>query len=575
VTRPGARLRRAGRRVLLGLALGVLGALGLLAGPAAPASAHATLLRTAPAAGAILDQQPTELGLDFSEPVDLGLATVTVLDPGGTQVQQGRPAQGGAANEVVVRLRDGLRDGTYLVTYRVVSADGHPISGGYAFSIGAPSQQARPATASGAAPVDPVVRGLQSAGRYLTYGGMVLVAGPLLVLLALWPRRLSTAGPRRLLAVGVGGVAVGTLVTAGLQAPYVLGVGLAEVGWAELRDVLGTGVGKALLARLALLGALLPLLLRVARGREPGAVDRVLLGGLGAGLLLTFPLAGHAAASPGLLLAVPADAVHVAAMSVWLGGLVVLALHLLPAARPDELAALLPVWSRWAAYAVVALVLSGSVQALLEVGGLRGLTGTTYGRLVLAKIALLAVLLAIAATARSWVRRHHALPVAHALDVQAPPVPGPPPVRALRARVVAEIALGALVLALATALVQVTPGRTAVEAAVPADLPYTTTLTARQLVLQVDVDPARTGTNSVHVTAFTPDGSPQRVVEWKATASLPSAGVEDVTVVLLPVTDNHVTGQVTLPAAGDWVLAVTARTSEVDQATVRATVPVR
>lgn len=561
------------RRIVPGLLLGVLLAAGIvLAGPAAPAEAHATLVRTAPAAGAILDQPPSELGLDFSEPVDTGLGAVTVVDPDGVQVQQGRPANRTQANELVARLRDGLRDGTYLVTYRVVSADGHPISGGYAFSIGAPTEQAQRATASGAAPVDPLVRGLQSVGRYVTYGGMVLVGGPLVVLLALWPRRLSLAGPRRLLTVGLGAVAVGTLVTLALQAPYALGVGVDDVGWADVRSVLGTGVGKALLARLAVLGALLPLLLRVTRGREAGSADRVVLGGLVAGLLVTFPLAGHAAASPGLLLAVPADAVHVAAVSVWLGGLVVLARHLLPAARPAELAALLPVWSRWATYAVVALVLSGTVQTLLEVGGLRGLSGTAYGRIVLAKIGLLALVLVVAATARAWVRRHYLLPVARALSE---PEPEPaPPVRALRARVVVEIALAVVVLGLATALVQVTPGRTAATAAVPGDLPYTTTIREKGLAVQVDVDPARTGNNGVHFTAYTPDGAEQRVVEWKATASLPSAGVEDVAVVLLPVTPNHVSGQVALPTAGDWVLAITVRTSEIDQVTVRATIPV-
>jgi len=92
--------------------------------------------------------------------------------------------------------------------------------------------------------------------------------------------------------------------------------------------------------------------------------------------------------------------------------------------------------------------------------------------------------------------------------------------------------------------------------------------------LQVEVDPARRGNNSVHFYAYTPDNRPQPVAEWRATVALPGAGIEPIEVPLLPLTDNHATGEINLPASGDWQLRVTVRTSEIDQATVATTVAV-
>ena len=79
----------------------------------------------------------------------------------------------------------------------------------------------------------------------------------------------------------------------------------------------------------------------------------------------------------------------------------------------------------------------------------------------------------------------------------------------------------------------------------------------------------------MHLYAYTPDNRPQPVQEWKVTAALPSAGIEPITVPLLPLSDNHATGEVNLPARGDWQLRITVRTSDIDQATVTATVPIK
>ena len=124
--------------------------------------------------------------------------------------------------------------------------------------------------------------------------------------------------------------------------------------------------------------------------------------------LATWPLAGHPAASPVPAVSVVVDAVHLAGMAVWLGGLVMLVAFLLRQADERELGAILPVWSRWAALAVTALLLAGIVQALIEVGTLEALFSTTYGQLIIAKVVLFAVVLAVAAFSRSRCRKRAA-----------------------------------------------------------------------------------------------------------------------------------------------------------------------
>ena len=112
-------------------------ALAALALLPATASAHALLKATTPERGARLDAAPEQVSLRFSEPVEAEFGAVRVFDSDGREVQTGRtfhPGDRGA--EVAVRLRDGLGEDGYTVTYRVISADSHPVSGGFVFVVG-------------------------------------------------------------------------------------------------------------------------------------------------------------------------------------------------------------------------------------------------------------------------------------------------------------------------------------------------------------------------------------------------------------------------------------------------------
>ncbi|WP_420118658.1 copper resistance CopC/CopD family protein [Micromonospora sp.] len=544
------------RLARLGAAAGLLVTLvALLLAPAGPASAHAVLSSSSPVASSVVPSAPSEVVLTFSESVRKVPDKVRVIAPDGSRADRGEPRFEGSV--VTIGVDPAGPQGTYLVSYRVISADSHPVSGAFTYSVGAPST---PPTDSGSdSRADPVVGVGVKVTKYLGYAGLLLVVGPALVLAALWPLRLSRRGPARLLWSGVGLLAVATVAEVWLQVPYTAGGGLFDVTGEGLSEVLGSGYGTAHLIRLGLLVAAVFLLRPLTRG-PVGRTDGIILTGLGVAGLFTWPLAGHPAASPAPAVSVLVDAVHLGSMAVWLGGLVMLAGFLLRRADERELGAILPIWSRWAALAVAALLLAGVVQGLIEVASVEALTGTTYGRLLLAKIGLFALVVAVAAYSRQLVRRRTAA---------ARPVP-------VRRAVWVELAITAVILGVTATLVQTPPARTAVDGGSGADAGYySTTLTSPIYSLQVELDPAERGNNSMHLYAYTPDNRPQPVVEWKATAALPSAGIEAIDIPLLKLTDNHATGEFSFPSAGEWQLRFTVRTSDIDQATVTATVPIK
>ncbi|AGZ39589.1 hypothetical protein AFR_06500 [Actinoplanes friuliensis DSM 7358] len=548
--RPARGRRARGPAAALGLLIGLF---LVLLGPAAPASAHAALVGSDPASDTIVPDAPNKITLSFSESVQLISGKIQVLAPDGSRADQGEPQATGST--VVIPLRSGGGRGTYLVSYRVVSADSHPVAGSLTYSVGAASTP--PTESAGAESVDPVVRALIPVGKYLGYAGLVLLVGPVLVLALLWPHRLSRTGPARLVWTGVGLVLGSTVLALWLQAPYTTGSGLFGVSGADLQDVLGSTFGAVMLVRLGVIIAAAFLLRPLLRGDGgESKADLALLGVLGVAALATWPLTGHPTASPVAGVSVVVDAIHLAAMAVWLGGLVMLVAFLLRQANERELGAILPIWSRWAATAVAALIIAGSVQALIEVASFKGLYASTYGRLILVKIGLAAVVIAMAAVSRNLVRSR-----------TAENGPG-----RLRRIVMAELAVTAVVLGVTAALVQIPPPRTA-SAAESASTSTTISQTVADdsVSLQADIFPATVGNNSIHLYAYTLDNKPLPVVEWTATAALPAKNIEPIEVPLLRITDFHAVGDIALPMAGEWTFKFTVRTSDIDQSTLTMT----
>jgi copper transport protein len=550
------------RAAAAGLLLGIL---AVVTGPAGPAAAHAALLSTDPPAGTTLESAPAEVVLTFSEPVRAVVERIRAIAPDGTRADSGTPTVRGSALHVPLKSK-GQR-GTYVVSYRVISADSHPIAGGLVFSVGAPSANAA-RVSSGQPATSMAMRTGVAAARFVGYAGLILLAGPVIFLLLLWPRRLATSGPARMALAGGALLFVGTLAELALQVPYQSG---GDFSAEAARQVFSSPYGWAHLVRLAALGALLVFLRDVVEGRA-GRVDRTLLGLLGVLGLATWPISGHPSASRLAAVSVVADAAHLAAMATWMGGLIVLATFLLRQGSSRELRAILPTWSRWALLAVITITASGAINALIEIDSFQGLFHTLYGQLILAKIVLLAVIVVVAAQARRWVARTYSTgrPGSSAIvDEDDERAVG----KRLRRGVLIELGVAVAVVAIASVLVQSTPARNATAGADTSG-PYSVTLTNALYQLQVDIEPLATGLNTLHLYAYTPTGAPIKVLEWHATAALPAQGIEPVDIPLVVLTDNHVSGQVAMLNAGAWTLRFTLRTSELDQASVSQQVPV-
>ncbi|QLH22864.1 copper resistance CopC/CopD family protein [Streptomyces sp. Rer75] len=412
--RSGARTSVTARRLLSVLGTLLAALLCALSFGAGPASAHAALASTSPGEGAVVKSAPSDVSLTFTEGVLLGRDAVRVLDPKGKRVDAGKAAHvDGKSSTASVALRSGLSDGTYTVAWKAVSEDSHPVSGAFTFSIGAPSKTSvkAPTGESG----DSTVTTLYGIGRYAAYGGFAALVGA-----CVFAGVCRSSRPVRKIAVGGWATLFGaTLMLLLLRGPYANSEGLGAVlDLGGLGDVLDTKPGAALLGRLLLLGVAAVFLAvlfgsytRRSEAPEEDAKRRQDLAfGLGfggvvvtVGLAATWAMAEHASVGIQRQLAMPVDVIHLVAVGVWLGGLASLAVTL-RAGVPIERAAVVR-FSRLAFGSVIALVLTGLYQSWRQVGSWKALTGTEYGRWLLIKVALVAVLVGIAAVSRRWTGR--------------------------------------------------------------------------------------------------------------------------------------------------------------------------
>jgi copper transport protein len=585
------------RRALL---LALLGG-WLLAGvvTAGPASAHASLVTTDPGEGARVAEVPSAVTLQFSEGVSLGAGYARVLGSRGQRVDAGTASVDG--DVLTIPLRTGLPDDGYLVTYRVISADSHPVAGAYSFVVGNGSLV--PAGAAGTQDhTDPVVGAGLPVTRWIGYAGLALAVGvPLLVLLC-WPGGWGSARLGRMVTWGAVAVAVGALGSFLLQGPYAAGSGPGSLfDPSLLAATLGSEAGKALLVRVVLALGLAALLWRVWRRGDAPSTGSVVVGALlGTGIVVSTAAIGHPVAGSWPGLAIPVTVVHVAAMAAWLGGLAgLLAGVLRPGVPADEVADAVTRYSRLAFTAVVALVVTGTVQAVREVESPTALFATAYGSVLVAKLVLVAVALAAAGVSRVWVqqrlgvrrsrpRRGRSL-TAHAFAATADDgVAAAAQARghlqsesavehvpALRRSVLVEAAVAAVVLALSAVLVGLPPARAAVAQPVDAVLPLQSA-TGPSGSVQVSVDPARPGANTLHLYLFDDSGQLVQPVGITVTLTEASQQIGPLAVKLQPGGPGHyIADGMDIPGAGTWTLTVTVRVDEFTATTASTDFPVR
>ncbi len=590
--------------------LGVAAAV-LLALPGA-AFAHATLEGTQPERGATVAREPGQVVFRFDETVEGNFGAVRVFDTGGARVDMGdgfHPNGTGAL--IAVHLKPGLPGGTYTASYRVVSADGHIVTGGFVFSIGKPGAAAGLTVAQllGRSSTGAVTEIAFGAARAVQYAAIAVAVGALVFLLAIWlpVLRLQAGGSapwRAASAAFVGRVRLTLLLSAlagslsalagvVLEAAEAAGVtGWAALAPSVLREELGTRFGTIWTAGAACwlaVGLLSAALLRSSGARAPvlrpvplGSTglalrsrEGILAGALGvplAGLLLLPALSGHGATQSPVIVMFPSITLHVTAMSVWLGGLVTLLIALPAATRrldaTERGRLLTDVVSRFSGFALVSvavLLAAGLVQAYVEVRQLGLLTSTDFGRAVLIKFILLLALISLGA-----LNRRRTLPElrARAAAGAAPGAPGVTLRRTLRV----EVGLIAVVLGVTGALASYAP------AIAQYSGPYNATTTIGGKELQLTLDPARVGSNQLHLYLFDPktgaqyDGAQQVTVA----ETLPSKGIGPLTQAGEKSGPGHYTVPgVLLAVPGTWKLEINVLIDKFDQYSQTVSVPVR
>ena len=290
-------------------------------------------------------------------------------------------------------------------------------------------------------------------------------------------------------------------------------------------DVADTRLGSAVLVRLVLLVGAGILARRIASGRRGRSVAALWLL-TSVGVVVTFSLTGHPSASSPAALGVALDAVHLLAASLWLGGLVGLALE---GRSANETTALR--FSTVATVAIPLVVATGVWQTWRLVDSISDITAAPWGRALLVKTSLVVVAVTLGGVSR-WLLRH---------DGAA----------SIRRIVVTEAVIGGIVLAVTAGLVAEPP--TPPEAS---EL-FSANLVQGSLITDVSLTPGRVGSNEVHVIFSPPGGTLQQVVSASARIGLPSADLPAIPIELIRTGPNHYVGTVQIPTPGEWKLDIT------------------
>lgn len=589
-----------------------LAALGLLL--SAPAAwAHAQLLGTSPTSGSTVQTQPREVIFEFNQDVGGTLGAVRVYDAQGREVDNLDVSHpDGNEHWMGVGLKPHLPDGTYTGTYRVISADTHIVYGGLVFNIGH-AGAAPKFTVAGLIGKNKsgtvtevafgVIRGLDYLTLALTVGGLVFlffVWTPALMKLAGSEQRWQTASrafARRLESLLAVAIVLGALVSVLgvlLQGASAAGVSL----WASLKgsvvsDTLhsrfGTvwGVraidwivlGGLLLAARAIHRDAIPVLRtaskdagRSALSAEPPRLLLALLGIGGAYLVCTPALAGHASIESPTGVFLPTDVLHVGAASVWVGGIACLLLAVPGATRqldgPERSRLLLAALARFSPIAlgsVVVIAITGVIQAYIDVRSVHGLLHSTYGALIIVKTLLLAALIGV-----GWVNRERVIPALERVvgDGRSPGGIGALARRTLRG----ELAAMLCVFGVTAALISYAPP---IDAATG---PFSTNTTIGSAELEMTLEPARVGLNTVHLYLIDPKTGAQFTAtkELTASAKLPAKGIGPLALKAnLAGPGHYVLNAAVLSPGGTWEIEITDRISEFEQFSRTVKVPIR
>ena len=489
----------------------------VLCAPATMASAHAVLDNSVPTSGATLEDSPLQIVLDFDESVESSLGYIKLFSSSGKRVQL--PAvKADASDASIVRVvPPTLAQDSYVAVYRVISADGHPVEGAITFRVGAGAVSNLASvieTALQDSETSNAVKVAMALMRFISYIAISIVLAGIFFL-------LGSDAPRKGLnrAVVLAGSVLG-LSTALLYLMH--GMNASGGTWGQIanvsvvKDVFATQVGESLFARIVVSFLLVSV---VARWGKFVAVFAF------ATLPFTYAFAGHAAVDSPAALTIALLALHVAAVGVWCGGLI-----LLMFVKDIRTTPIVEWFSQRAAILIAVVVATGVVQALLLMDGIGNLTKTSYGKALLAKVCVVGIMLICAAIVR---RRFYESGVSR-----------------LRAVLCAEVVVGLVVLSITSGMVAASPRPTVSNA------PFSTALVQGDVIANITISPPRVGESEMHVIVSPPNGSLDPVLAIKARFSLVSGSVPPIQAELNAVGPNHFVGYIQFVYPGEWKVDV-------------------
>jgi copper transport protein len=530
------------------LALVAVSAAVTAAIPASPVSAHASLEVSVPAPSSILESAPSAILLDFDEAIEPGLSSIQLFDSTQRLVDIGEPESLEGDSSIVRAALGELDDGVYAVVWRVASADGHVVDGAFGFTIGTASSDVDSLVeeVSSGASVDPAVRRAADVARFVLYLGLVLLIG-----VGAWSLLLpdDTLGPwrRRLPLIGwvmtFGASAAGFGLYGATAVAGRISDAFSPEVWGRID---GTQSGRMTLIRLALLAVLGGLVWK--RSASPTMWWRQVAVAAAMGVLITLPASGHPSAASPKALYVLLDAVHLVSIVAWMGGLTLFASGRRAWLESEPVSKAVRTFSRSATVLVPVIVVTGVAQAYELAGGFDTLTETSWGRTLLVKLSIVSVVVAIGAVSR-WLLQNVGS-------------------GSLRRTVMAEAALGAVVLAFTASLVTLPPQ------AVPNATVFNAALTQSGLIADVTITPGRVGSNELHLILTPPGGSIQPVTSVQARISLDERDVPATPIELTADGPDHFTGPITLAFSGDWSLDLIIEVTPGNTLLITTTVPI-
>ena len=535
---------------------------GVLALGTTAASAHATLESSSPADGQSVLTSPSEIRITFSEAVTTISGALSVLNADGKTVDVGNTEVVGGRT-LVAPISETLSDGTYVATYRVLSADGHPVSGSILFGVGngALDRSAQPSSTG-----DRLWEIIGGISRFIMYLAALVAAGVAFFLAFIHDHAEDRW--RIVPFVRIGSIlallsAIGIVMS---QAALLTGKGAGAVTDSNvLRDVLNQNLGWSL--ALLMIG-LAAVHLSTDIPKKVVSQSLAVYGGLA--VTVSFAVWGHATELSPTAISLAADAIHATAAALWLGGLVGLVM-VLSVRTPETVratAGIIGRFSRMAFWSVIALTLAGLTLTITGSGAsLNSILTTTWGQLVLAKIGLTLIVVLIAAWNRRTLVPSLTSPTENTDELA---VRWATLLRTIRAEAVLLVA----VVALTAIVVNVPPARTAVVA-------KTDRVDITQRVdtgnVQLSVDPAIVGPNTVAVRYTDGTGQPINVANSMSIEfSQPSAGLEPITR-QVPASEPGVFviqgNELSIP--GTWTITIAVRTGDFTEQRTSFEVPVR